>query len=305
MKIFLGSSTESIDAVRMVASWIEDNGFTPILWDSPSLFLPGDSTFPKLIEISRTHDAAIFIFGEDDKIWYRQDAITSQPRDNVLIEYGLFGGSLGQNKTIICRQGKAKIATDLNSIVFTDLTQVYKARLHINAWLNKLKTQPELDKELFQKKVEKEVMRRELENVKEQLDFEKAKSKELQEIISKDGKIDFLNYDILQDGHWKLLFDYGYFWDVVTAICKEYSTPNDLRTEIENSKLGINLSWENNESTTRTKIAVAKTLRWIRKYANNSAYKKLLATISKPELLEILNLIAEHRINVINSIENE
>ena len=110
MKIFLGSSRESLDQLRYVASWLEEAGHKPLPWDDPELFLPGENTFEKLIQISTEVEAAVFIFGEDDTVWYRQDAL-SQPRDNVLVEYGLFSGALGQRKVVICRAGESKMPT--------------------------------------------------------------------------------------------------------------------------------------------------------------------------------------------------
>ena len=85
MRVFLASSRESLGHLREISSWIEGEGHEPLPWDSPSSFLPGE----KLIEISKKVEAAAFIFAEDDKVWYRMDALL-QPRDNVLIEFGIF-----------------------------------------------------------------------------------------------------------------------------------------------------------------------------------------------------------------------
>jgi hypothetical protein len=41
-----------------------------------------------------------------------------QPRDNVLIEYGIFASSLGRERTIIWRSGNPKQASDLGGLVF-------------------------------------------------------------------------------------------------------------------------------------------------------------------------------------------
>jgi predicted nucleotide-binding protein len=94
MKIFLASSQESLPDLRQLAHQLAAMGHSPLPWDSPEVFMPGTYTLDGIIEISRDVDAAIFIFAEDDKIWYRTSELR-QPRDNVLIEYGLFAGHSG------------------------------------------------------------------------------------------------------------------------------------------------------------------------------------------------------------------
>jgi hypothetical protein len=137
MQIFLASSQESLGDLREVSSWIEEEGHEPVPWDSPSLFLPGENTFEKLIKISKQVDAAVFIFAEDDRVWYRADALL-QPRDNVLVEFGMFSGSLGQRRAIICTKGSPKTATDLRGIVMVDKDKPHYARLQLQTWLRNL-----------------------------------------------------------------------------------------------------------------------------------------------------------------------
>ncbi|MGV3618421.1 MAG: TIR domain-containing protein [Fimbriimonas sp.] len=94
VKIFIASSRESIPLVREIEVWLAEQGHEPVPWDKPGLFMPSEQTFKILTELSRNVEAAVFIFGEDDRVWYRGDTVP-QPRDNVLIEYGLFAGQLG------------------------------------------------------------------------------------------------------------------------------------------------------------------------------------------------------------------
>ena len=140
-KIFIGSSRESIELMREVAMWVEEAQCIPLCWDDPELFLPGDNTFLKLQEISRNVDGAILIFSADDKVWYRGDSLL-QPRDNLLIEYGIFAGYLGQHKAAICTAGNIKKATDLAGIVVLELDSKRKqySRKKMLAWLNKVDT---------------------------------------------------------------------------------------------------------------------------------------------------------------------
>jgi len=81
-------------------------------------------------EISRQVDAEILIFNEDDPVWYRSD-IFLRPRANVLIDYGFFVNALGRERTIICRKGKADIASDLQVLIYCDLNKEYRAEIEI------------------------------------------------------------------------------------------------------------------------------------------------------------------------------
>lgn len=139
MRIFIGSSTEAKEHVLAVSTWIEEAGHQPVPWNEPTLFLPGEYTFSKLLTISRSIDAAVFIFSEDDKVWYRKDSL-NQPRDNVLMEYGIFSGALGRGAAIICKVGEPKIPTDIHGIIVLDISPNKRnsAQIKFKAWLDNL-----------------------------------------------------------------------------------------------------------------------------------------------------------------------
>jgi hypothetical protein len=139
MKVFIGSSKEAQKELREVEAWIRDVGLIAIPWDKPTLFRPGENTFLRLIELSKEVDAAVFIFSEDDKIWYRNDSAL-QPRDNILIEYGLFSGILGPTKTVLCRKNTPKLATDILGINYVDISfdKRDRAQIQLQAWAHNL-----------------------------------------------------------------------------------------------------------------------------------------------------------------------
>ncbi|MBM3236783.1 hypothetical protein FJZ31_10865 [Candidatus Poribacteria bacterium] len=113
MNVFFGSSRESLELMKTVASWIEAFPNTKtILWNSPEAFPAGDYTLDRLLELARTCHAAVFVFGEDDKVWYRNTEC-SQPRDNVLLEWGLFASCVGRENALICRVGQTRLPSDL------------------------------------------------------------------------------------------------------------------------------------------------------------------------------------------------
>lgn len=138
MKIFIGSSREATETLRLICVWLEELGFEPFPWDKPGMFPPGTNTLHQLLALSKQVIGALFIFSEDDKVWYRGDS-SVQPRDNVLIEYGIFLGELGVNKAIIVKKGNPRNASDINGISYLDLKKVERARLELGIWATELK----------------------------------------------------------------------------------------------------------------------------------------------------------------------
>lgn len=284
MIVFLASSIEALDELHEVASWIEEAGHNPLPWDSHTLFLPGENTFEKLIEISKQVDAAIFIFSEDDSVWYRTDTF-SQPRDNVLIEYGLFAGALGQKRAAICRRGKPKTATDLRGIVVIDITDGKKqgARIRLGLWLKNLLTKKEEDPAVTALVMQREHLKLEIEIVRNQLSFEQQAKRDLQEIMTSRGLIDFSKYDFSRDGHWKLLFKSEYFWNVVTYLEETFQTPSAWYNELKRSsmtKLISKIQWTHMKDNDRTAFYIAKSFRYFRRMEDFQFYLEYLNNTS-------------------------
>lgn len=125
--------------LRRVAGWIEACGHTPLRWDDPGLFPAGTYTFAALRKLAQNVDGAVFLFSEDDHVWYRGDKL-SQPRDNVLIEYGLFSATLGESRVAICRSGSPRSASDLQGITFIAMSPAtfVRAEIEITEWLKRL-----------------------------------------------------------------------------------------------------------------------------------------------------------------------
>ena len=134
LRVFIGSSREAEDAMDELASWIEDLGHHPKPWTDPDLFPLASTTFDSLHSTAQQVDAAVFLFGEDDAVWYRGDKALT-PRDNVLIEYGLFSGALGDRSVAIGLLGEPKLATDLLGMTCLPLAQKARAKLKLKHWL--------------------------------------------------------------------------------------------------------------------------------------------------------------------------
>ncbi len=137
MLIFVGSSNEAVKSknspVTKVCDWIRECGHTPLRWDGIGVFPPGNYVLQRLLELSIDMDAAVFIYDESDTVWYRGDSVT-QPRDNVLLELGIFSSRLGVDRTIICRTGKPKIAGDLLGLVYLNLDKA-NAESWFKTWI--------------------------------------------------------------------------------------------------------------------------------------------------------------------------
>jgi hypothetical protein len=147
MDVFIGSSREAVDLglLTTVGLWIERADHNPLPWNEPELFGIGGVVWDELYSIARRVHAAILIFSEDDKTWHR-NSLGPTPRDNVMIEYGLFTGVLGkyQNtaRVIICRHGHPRFGVDLEGIIYGDLNKKVQTERQIRNWLNRLSSMP-------------------------------------------------------------------------------------------------------------------------------------------------------------------
>ena len=114
-RIFLGTSgkqekllqalTRGLDDVARVEPWTTS-------------FNPGTTTLERLLELTRQVDFAAFVFARDD--WTTTDPPApstesgqASPRDNVVFEAGLFGGTLGMRRTFILHATGSKLPSDL------------------------------------------------------------------------------------------------------------------------------------------------------------------------------------------------
>lgn len=96
--------------------------------------------FPSLVKIAKKVDGAIFMFNAEDATWYSDRCeLKKEVRDNVLLEYGLFVGILGEDKVTFICENSPKIATDLLGITYINGEQSeYQIKPDIEAWLGQL-----------------------------------------------------------------------------------------------------------------------------------------------------------------------
>jgi hypothetical protein len=141
VKVFIASSTESLEVARELAAWLQEDGLMPVIWEDPGVFHPGEFNYESLLRISNDPDiqAAVIVMNTDDKVWYRKE-VTRQPRDNVFIEYGLFSARLGIKRAIIVQYGDIKQASDLAGLNHINMSEANKrrARLEVAKWSEQL-----------------------------------------------------------------------------------------------------------------------------------------------------------------------
>jgi len=115
-RIFLGSSGKQEKLLQSLTRGLEDVARVEP-WTTS--FNPGTTTLERLLELAHEVDFAAFVFAQDD--WTTaspsasplQESGQASPRDNVVFEAGLFGGTLGMRRTFILHAGGAKLPSDL------------------------------------------------------------------------------------------------------------------------------------------------------------------------------------------------
>src|SRR5690242_16949696 len=92
-RVFIGSSSESLAVARGLKANLETTAEVRI-WDE-GLFTPGNYTLEDLLTFTTSFDFAIFVFGADDSVVSRGLQLAG-PRDNVILEAGMFYSTLGR-----------------------------------------------------------------------------------------------------------------------------------------------------------------------------------------------------------------
>jgi len=115
-RIFLGSSGKQQKLLQALTRGLEDVAHVEP-WTTS--FNPGTTTLERLLELAHEVDFAAFVFAQDD--WTTDNPLSppaagsgqASPRDNVVFEAGLFGGTLGMRRTFILHASGAKLPSDL------------------------------------------------------------------------------------------------------------------------------------------------------------------------------------------------
>src|ERR1051326_8972687 len=110
--LFIGSSAEGLHIAKAIQANL-DHACETTLW-SQGVFGLGEGTLESLVTCLNNFDFAALILTPDDLIQSRSGR-SSSPRDNVLLELGLFIGGLGRQRTfaVYDRTTKLKLPSDM------------------------------------------------------------------------------------------------------------------------------------------------------------------------------------------------
>lgn len=115
-KLFIGSSSESINIAKQVKSAIDEKSSEWLeteLWNENGIFQLNSSTLECLVKKSRLYDYGVFIADADDCILKRHK-FHRTTRDNVIFELGMFMGSLGLNRAFVI--SSVELPSDMNGV---------------------------------------------------------------------------------------------------------------------------------------------------------------------------------------------
>lgn len=108
-QVFIGSSAEGRRVARALqAELLADCEAT--VWDQ-GVFDPGQYTLEALINTAHASDFAVLVATPDDTRQSRGQ-MAAVPRDNVILEFGLFAGVLGRDRTYVLATDGALLPTD-------------------------------------------------------------------------------------------------------------------------------------------------------------------------------------------------
>lgn len=118
-RLFIGSTVEALPTAREIQSALSHDAMVPTVW-TDAVFGASTATIESLEKALEDSDFACLVITGDDVVQSR-DKEFNAPRDNVVLELGLFMGRLGRGRTFMVRpRGDIKIPTDLNGVTMLD-----------------------------------------------------------------------------------------------------------------------------------------------------------------------------------------
>jgi hypothetical protein len=137
-KIFIGGSIQALPLVREVEAWLSAAQHEVVSWDSAAFF-DGDYTLEYLQQSAELFDAGLFMFSEDDRLVDERESA----RDKAMSEFGLFAGTHGKQRAMICFKG-ARRPNNLVGVTYVDLSPEKSdtGRRKLERWAVTLGSQP-------------------------------------------------------------------------------------------------------------------------------------------------------------------
>lgn len=111
VRLFIGSSAEGREVAHNLQAVLEGRGVCEVdVWDQ-NVFEPSGYALDSLLEVAGHSDFAVLVASPDDVTVSRGETEASL-RDNIVLEFGLFTGALGRERTYLLATGPAKLPTD-------------------------------------------------------------------------------------------------------------------------------------------------------------------------------------------------
>lgn len=114
-RLYVGSSSESLHLAQALKSCLESAAEVRV-WNE-DLFRTGNSTLEDLLRLVNNFDYAAFVLSSDDALVSRGQSYLT-PRDNVVLEAGMFYGVLGRERVFLLLPGMTapRVPSDLAGI---------------------------------------------------------------------------------------------------------------------------------------------------------------------------------------------
>jgi hypothetical protein len=107
--VFLGYCSRSKETAAQLKTSLITAGATVLDWDE---FVGGNTILDQIQKATARCSAGVFLFTQDD-----QDS----PRDNVVLEAGIFTALKGNSNVLIVREAGAKMPADFGGVIYADL----------------------------------------------------------------------------------------------------------------------------------------------------------------------------------------
>lgn len=120
IQVFVGSSSEQLEVARQAAAALRSSGIAARPWDEDTFSFSASIMESLEAELERA-DFAVVILTADDPANMRNKEV-NLPRDNVILELGLFTGRLGRDRTFFVIDGACatKLASDLSGVTYVE-----------------------------------------------------------------------------------------------------------------------------------------------------------------------------------------
>lgn len=146
MKIFIGSANESETDARNIEYILSELNCDCYIWTKAGMFIPSESTLENIEQFTKNYDAAVFVYGENDKLESRGQLFKSV-RDNVVLETGTFIGKRGHKNVAIYIKGKSKMPSDLLGLtVINGDNDIGTIKTEFKAWISSVEKDKQTNK---------------------------------------------------------------------------------------------------------------------------------------------------------------